>query len=143
MLRDNWEFEYTGAQLCEASNAKIEFHRSRLEWWKAKRKSIMDQIRSDGLEINEKLVMGYRNPKARDWDDGAQVMIRNDLQQALTECQKKLSWHTERLTDFEGWQQLLEANPHARKCLDIGDWLYFFSKDPVSNESATQGEEHV
>ena len=132
MLRTNWEFEYTGTALAEAAKSKIEFHQGRFNWWKEKRKTIMVEIRADGLEINEKLVMGYRNPKSRDWEDGAQVMIRNDLQKALSECHDKLSHHTERLTDFMGWYQMLSANPHARKCLDIQDWLFFFSKKPVA-----------
>jgi hypothetical protein len=143
MLRENWEFEYTGLQLSEAASRKATFHRGRLAWWLDKRKSIMGQIRSEGLEINEKLVMGYRNPKARDWEEGAQVMIRNDLQLLLTECQKKLTWHTERLVDFEGWHQILDANPHARKCLDIQDWLYFFSNDSSTEQADKEGEDHA
>jgi hypothetical protein len=134
MLRSDWEFEYTGAALAEAAKTKLEFHQERLAWWKEKRSAIMTQIRSEGLEINEKISLGFRSPKSRDWEGGAQVMIRNDLQKALNECQEKLSFHTGKINGYKGWYQMLTANPHARKGLDIQDWLYFFSSEPVTDE---------
>ena len=135
MLRDKWDFEYTGAQLCEAAAKRIAFHEERLKWWKDKRQVVMGQIRSEGLEINESLAMAYQSPKSRDWAEGTQVTIRNDLKQALNECQKKLSYHTERLSDFLGWFKMLKANPDARKPLDLNDWLFFFTEGGPDSES--------
>ena len=127
MLRDKWEFEYTGAQLSEAAARRITFHQERVQWWTEKRRTVMAQIRAEGLEVNEKLVMGYQNPKSRDWSDATQLTIRNDLKLALAECHLKLSNHTKELEDFRGWYQVLKANPEARKTLDLEDWLHFFS----------------
>lgn len=141
MLREKWEFEYTGAQLGEAATKKATHHRARMKWWMDKRKSIMGTIRSEGLEINEKLVMEYRRPKGIDWEEGAQVMVRNDLQQSLTECQKKLAWHAHRLNAYEGWRQILNANPYAKKCLDMEDWLFFFSTEGEDKDDKTEGED--
>lgn len=51
--------------------------------WKAKREELLVTIRSEGIEVDEKIVLAYSNPKARDWDRGAEIMIRNDLRKDL------------------------------------------------------------
>ena len=129
MLRKDWGFDYTANKLAEAASTKMAFHQERLDWWKAKRQEVMGTIRSEGLEIDEKLVLEFRNPKARDWDRGAQVMIRNDLQVDLSECLEKLGHHTQQVQQYDGWQQVLAANPDARVKLDIEDWLFFFARN--------------
>ena len=129
MLRKDWCFEYTASKLSEASTEKLAFHQERLNWWKAKRTEVMNTIRSEGLEIDEKIVLEFRSPKSRDWDRGSQVMVRNDLQSDLSECLEKLSHHTEKVQQYDGWQQVLAANPQARVKLDIEDWLFFFGRN--------------
>ena len=129
MLRQDWGFDYTAAKLAEAADQKKAFHHERLDWWKAKRLEVMATIRAEGLEIDEKIVLEFRNPKSRDWTQGSQVMVRNDLQKDLSECLEKLSHHTQQLQQFDGWQQVLAANPEARVKLDIDDWLFFFGRN--------------
>jgi hypothetical protein len=130
MLRNDWKFDYTAARLAEAAGAKMIYHGERLDWWRAKKDEVMKTIRSEGLEIDEKIVLtNYRSPKGRDWERGAQVMVRNDLQKDLEECLEKLQYHTQKLADYDGWQQVLAANPENRLALDIEDWLYFFGKN--------------
>jgi hypothetical protein len=129
MLRQDWGFEYTANKLAEASDRKKAFHQERLDWWKAKRVEVMTIIRSEGLEIDEKIALEYRHPKSRDWDGGSQVMVRNDLQKDLTECLEKLSYHTQQLQQYDGWQQVLAANADVRVKLDIEDWLFFFGRN--------------
>lgn len=128
MLRNNWKFEYAASRLAEAAAGKKAFHQERLDWWKTKRDEVMKTIRAEGIEIDEKIVLTYSNPKARDWDRGAEVMIRNDLQKDLQECLKKLQYHTERVDDYDGWQQVLAANPESRQEIDQEDWLFFFGR---------------
>jgi hypothetical protein len=122
-------FEYTAAKLADAAATKMSFHKERLDWWKTKKAEVMDKIRSEGLEVDEKIALGYRSPKARDWERGAQVMVRNDLQHNLDECLEKLGFHTEQIQQYDGWHQVLTANPEARLRLDIEDWLFFFSRN--------------
>ena len=129
MLRKDWCFDYTASRLSEAATKKQVFHQERLDWWKAKRIEVMNTIRSEGLEIDEKIVLEFRSPKSRDWDWGSQVMVRNDLQNDLSECLEKLSHHTQQVQQYDGWQQVLAANPEARVKLDIEDWLFFFGRN--------------
>ena len=129
MLRKDWGFDYTAHKLAEAAEAKVAFHRERLGWWKDKRTAVMSTIRSEGLEIDEKIALEYRSPKSRDWKRGSQVMVRNDLQKDLDECSEKLAHHTMQLQQYDGWQQVLVANPEARLKLDIEDWLFFFGRN--------------
>ncbi len=129
MLRQDWGFDYTAAKLADAADQKKGFHQERLDWWKTKRMEVMTTIRSEGLEIDEKIALEYRNPKQRDWNQGSQVMVRNDLQRDLSECLEKLGHHTQQLQQYDGWQQVLVANPEARVKLDIDDWLFFFGRN--------------
>lgn len=128
MHRKDWKFAYTAAKLAEAAEGKLRHHNERLEFWKTKKSEIISLIRSEGLEVDEKISLGYRSPKERDWDRGAQVMVRNDLQKDLDECLEKLGYHTGRIADYDGWQQMLSANPENRLELDIDDWLFFFGR---------------
>ena len=128
MLRQDWGFDYTANKLANASDQKKAIHQERLDWWKAKRLEVMNTIRSEGLEIDEKIALEYRNPKSRDWNQGSQLLVRNDLQKDLGECLEKLGHHTQQLQQFDGWQQVLAANPEARVKLDIDDWLFFFGR---------------
>jgi hypothetical protein len=128
MKRDEWVFEYAASDLAEAASGKMWFHEERLEWWKNKKAEIMDTIRADGLEIDEKISLGYRSPKSRDWEDGARVVVRNDLRKDLDECLEKLAFHTEQLRHYDGWHQVLTANPGARLQLQIEDCLFFFGR---------------
>ncbi|MGH8041532.1 MAG: hypothetical protein ACREPN_05760 [Rudaea sp.] len=128
MRRDQWRFEYAAGKLAEAAAVKMKFHRERLEWWKTKRKEVMDKIRSEGLEIDEKIAVGYVSPKAQDWQRSSQISVRDDLRSNLDECQTKLSHHTTQLRDYDGWHQALSANPDVPLRLHIDDWLFFFDK---------------
>lgn len=128
MQRDEWKFEYAGDRLAGAAAQKAAWHQERVEFWKATRERVMTTIRAEGIEIDEKIALGTRSPKARDWERGAEVMIRNDLQKDLAECMEKLAWHTGKVDEYAGWQQLLAANPASRQALDIDDWLFFFAR---------------
>lgn len=129
MLRNDWKFAYTAPNLAEAARTKLAFHDERLEFWRSKKDEVMGLIRSEGLEIDEKIVLQFSHPKARDWERGAQVMVRNDLREKLEECLEKLKWHTDRRREYDGWEQVLAASPENRQELDIDDWLFFFGRN--------------
>lgn len=128
MLRNDWTFEYRASLLSEASRHREDYHRSRLEWWRTKKDEVLGTIRSEGLEIDEKLVLEHPSPKARDWHDATRVTVRTDLRNDLDECLKKLAFHTNELRAYVGWREVLSANPEARLSLDHEDWQFFFSK---------------
>lgn len=131
VLRNDWKFEYTAHALAKAAHDKMNLHQERFDWWQNKRGEVMGTIRAEGLEIDEKLVFSARNVshKARDYDRGAEVMIRNDLKKDLHECHEKLRFHTGKLSDYSAWQQVLSANPENRLSLDVGDWQFFFGDE--------------
>jgi hypothetical protein len=129
MQREQWKFDYTATKLSAAAKAKIAYHEQQLDFWKAKREEVITTIRAEGIEVDEKLVLAHSNPKARDWDRGGEILIRNDLRKVLAECYQKLAYHTEERDTYDGWRQVLEANPENRLSLEIDDWLFFFGKD--------------
>jgi hypothetical protein len=126
MQRNTWTFDYTSHRLAEAAQSKIARHEGRLAHWRAQREAVLAKIRSEGLEIDEKLVMAYPSPKAQDWSRANRVTVRDDLRQHLDECLEKLRAHTGLLRDYEAWNALLAAQPEARLPLDAEDWHFFF-----------------
>jgi len=128
MQRNEWKFDYTASTLANAAQEKVRIHQERLNWWTTKREEVMTTIRAEGLEIDERLVFSSRalSPKVRDFDRGAEIMIRNDLKKDLDECLKKLGLHTAKLSEYKSWQQVLTANPENRLSLDVADWQFFF-----------------
>ena len=129
MQREDWKFTYTGKQLLDAANAKLAHHQKKYGWWLARKDELLAKIRSEGLEVSEAQAVQHSGHKARDWNQGARVMVRNDLQTQLDECLRKLAFHTEELDSFQGWQQVFEANPDSSLPLDHEDWLFFFGRD--------------
>ena len=127
MKRNDWTFDYTAARLAEAAQAKIAHHEARLAFWRGKREEVLGRIRTEGIEIDEKIVLGYQTPKAQDWERANRVTIRDDLRTQLDECHGKLRSHTELVGQYQGWLAMLAANPEARVPLDVEDWQFFFS----------------
>ena len=127
MKRNDWTFDYTAAKLAEAAQAKIAHHEARLVFWHGKRDEVLGRIRTEGIEIDEKIVVGYQTPKAADWQRANRISVREDLRAQLDECHDKLRSHTERLGQFKGWLALLNANPEALLPLDVEDWQFFFA----------------
>lgn len=134
MLRDQWKFRYTAEQLAEAVQQKIQYHDERHTFWNGRREDIVTQIKADGIEVNEKYVLQYGSPKMRDYQQGGDIMIRNDLRKSLTEAYEKLAYHTGRKDTYDGWRQILTANSGLPLDLDINDWLFFFGRDTGTGE---------
>lgn len=128
MKRNDWGFEYTAKVLAEAAHSKRTFHQERFAWWKDKKDQVLNEIRSNGIEVDEKIALEYRSPKSRDWDRGTQVAVREDLSKNISECMEKLSFHASLINDYDGWHQVLVANDSALLSLDHSDWLFFFGQ---------------
>jgi hypothetical protein len=125
MLRHEWEFEYTASVLAEAATMQREFRKGRVEWWTTKQAEVMSKIRESGISVHESPGASYSNTTA---GYGPQVMIDSTLQQDLTECATKIKEHTAQMKAYDGWVQVLSANPDSRVKLHHDDWLVFFGK---------------
>lgn len=123
--RDKWEFEYTAARLAEASSAKRDKHKSKFEWWEKKKTEVMQKIRETGIEIRDSVAASYSNTKG---NYGPQIEISEGMQRDLSECQSKILEHNKLVSQYDGWCQVLQANPEARLKLTHDDWLYFFGE---------------
>jgi hypothetical protein len=122
--RHEWEFEYTAAKLADAAEQKRDSHSVKMKWWEAKKAEVIAEVKDTGIEVSESVAASYSNTKA---SFGPQVMVRADLQQKLTECFSKIKEHDQLTRDYEGWRQVMAANPESRVKLHHDDWLYFFS----------------
>ncbi|MFZ1492999.1 MAG: hypothetical protein WAU60_06245 [Candidatus Competibacter denitrificans] len=123
MQRDRWTFRYAASELTNAAKAKRDHHEQRVLWWQAQKDGVMTEVRESGIEVSESLAIAYKTSA----DFGPQVMVRNDLQQKLTECHNKIKAHTAQAREYDGWVQVLESSPgDSEFSLAQDDWLYFF-----------------
>lgn len=129
MRCNDWTFEHAAREVAAAAHSKAQYHQERLAYWKQKREEVIATIRAEGIEVDEKIVLAFQNPKSRDWDRAGQVLIRNDLQQDLHEIYAKLSEHTSALNEYLAWESVLSAHPEDRLALDIHDWQHFFGRN--------------
>ncbi len=123
MLRDEWGFEFSASKLAAAAADKKAHHEDRLKFWEKAKDDTMAEVRESGIEVSESLAANYSNKSS---GHGPQVMVRNDLQTRLTECHQKLSEHAHRVREYDGWIQVLKADPDKRLTLHADDYLYFF-----------------
>lgn len=131
MQRDDWKFAYTAGDLATAADTKKQHHAERLDWWQAKQKEVIEMVKANGLEVSESLATQYNDPKQFVGSAalrGAQLIVKNDYQQQLNECHQKIGQHSGKVKEYDGWVQVLRANPSERVQLDIDDWLFFFSR---------------
>lgn len=127
MRRDKWTFEYGADELAKAAAAKSQHHGERLTWWNTKREEVMATIRESGIDVNESLAEDYAQ-FSNSASFGPRITVDPTLQSKLLECHKKRLEHDDKRRDYDGWRQLLEANPKARLQLTQDDWLFFFGK---------------
>jgi L-ribulose-5-phosphate 3-epimerase UlaE len=126
MNRVEWEFEYTASALADGAEKQKTFRQSRLEWWTEQKDALMREIRESGVEVTESVasaLAAYTSVSI-----GPQVSIRPDLQKKLSECHSKIQHHANAIAEYDGWVQVLRANPESRQKLNQDDWLYFFGK---------------
>lgn len=123
MLRDEWGFEFTAEKLATAAAEKKAHHEDRLAFWEKAKATVMAEVRDSGIEVSESMAAQYTSKSG---GNGPQVMVRNDLQVKLTECHRKLQEHAFKVREYDGWIQVLKADPGKRLTLHADDYLYFF-----------------
>ena len=129
--RSNWEFEHLGSELLEGATKKEAMRRERLAWWKNQKDKVMQDIKDSGLEVQESLSLQYGTssndirPQAH---GGAQIVVRNDLQNKLNECHAKIRLHDAAAIEYNAWVQVFSKNPNKTFKLKQGDWLFFFGE---------------
>jgi hypothetical protein len=126
--RDEWEFEYTARDIADAAAKQKEYREGRVAAWLEAKQNVMAEIKESGLEVSESVAAGMANYTKSANDYGPQVVIRHDLQKKLTECHEKIKTHQRAIDEYDGWVQVLSANPESRLKLKQSDWLYFFGK---------------
>lgn len=125
MKRDEWVFTYTASKLAEAAANKQEKHSKKLLWWEGKKKETMAKVTEAGIEVQDSVAASYSNTKG---GFGPQIRIDAGLQRDLSECQDKIMEHHGKVNQYNGWVQVLNANPEARLELDHDDYLFFFGE---------------
>jgi hypothetical protein len=127
MLKHEWEFEYTASTLAIAAEAQRDFRKARVDAWEAKKAEVMEKVKTSGLTVHEGPAASMNNYTTANMG-GAHVMVDTTLQADLSECVTKIKQHRDAIRQYEGWVQVLQANPESRLKLHQDDWLFFFGK---------------
>lgn len=130
-IRDEWKFTYTANKLAEGARAQKAFRESRVAWWTEQKAKVMADIRESGVNVSEGIAAQAQLQGAYTTSNagyGPQVTINPDLQRKLAECHGKIQSHSQAVSEYDGWVQVLDANPENRLELTQADWLYFFGK---------------
>lgn len=125
--RQEWEFEHTAGDLAQGAQAQREFRLGRVAWWSAQKEKVMTEIRESGIEVSESLAVGTANYQSKSLH-GPRVLVRNDLQEKLTECHDKIQGHQRAADEYAAWIAFLSAHPGALLKLHAADWQYFFGR---------------
>jgi hypothetical protein len=125
MKRKDWTFTYTASKLAEAATAKTEKHKGKLTWWEEKKAETLKKVAESGIEVKDSVASSYSNTKG---GFGPEIVIDRTLQRDLTECQEKIMEHHNLVEQYDGWVQVLSANPEARLELNQDDYLFFYGK---------------
>jgi len=126
--RDEWEFEYTASKLAEGAQAQREFRLSRVTAWTEAKEKVIQDIKDTGLEISESVAAQMQTYSNSTSAAAPQISINANFQRKLAECHQKIQAHTQAAAEYDGWVQVLSANPESRLKLTQSDWLYFFGK---------------
>lgn len=127
MKRGEWEFEYTASVIAKAAEAQRNYRMTRVEEWEKKKMEVMAKIKESGIEVHESVaasMLNYTTSNAA----GPQIIIDATMQRDLNECHTKIATHRQSATEYDGWAQVLNANPESRLKLKHNDWMYFFGK---------------
>ena len=79
MLRSDWKFTYEAQEVAAAAASKLAQHDGHIDFWREQQATVMNTIRSEGIEINEKIaVEQMANGVLVDWknifdDDGKEM----------------------------------------------------------------------
>lgn len=125
--RDNWEFEYTASKLAEGAEKQKAHRLSRVLAWTEAKDKVMAEVKESGIEVSESAAADMKSYHSTQ-SAGPRVTVRHDLQAKLTECHQKIESHRAAAAEYDGWVQVLTANPESRLKLTQSDWLYFFGK---------------
>lgn len=124
MNRNEWDFPYTADKLLQAATTKHDHHKTRLAWWERKKAETVEKVKAEGIEIDESVADIISNSYGR----GPTVGVRNDLVRDLQECVLKIREHRDKVSDYDGWMQVLASQGQSSFNLHHEDWLFFFGK---------------
>jgi hypothetical protein len=126
MKRNEWTFELKTEQLLDAATAKVAHHTQRLEFWRGAEESVMKEVREKGISVEQSLAGANYSNKSPGY--GPQIVIDETYQRKLNEASTKIREHTQKVSEYDGWCQVLTANTGRTYQLNADDYLYFFGK---------------
>src|SRR6266705_4904906 len=115
--RADWLFVYPVATVLAGAKAKLVYHETRGEFWRAEREKAVAAIKGAGFEVREYEVTGGKD---------VQVVVDSSLQARLSQCSAKIREHISKIKEYRQWVAVLETQaPTENIDLHMDDALYF------------------
>lgn len=125
MKRDEWIFDFPATKLAAAAKAKLDHHDERLKFWQAAKEKTLAEIKEKGITVSDSQSDSSSNIQ-RGYH--AQIMVDQTYQRQLNESANKIESHRDKVREYTGWVQVLEANQDRTYSLEADDYLFFFGK---------------
>lgn len=127
-----WTFPYSATDLATAAAEKVKHHAERLEFWTKARTKVLDDIKEKGLVIETPLAKRAMSDTYNATRRQTTVSVDDAMERDLDEAHIKVTEHEQKLKDYTGWQQVMEAQatktPMPNFDLTHNDWLFFFGR---------------
>jgi hypothetical protein len=119
-LRQEWDFVYQAAEVCEAAERQVQHHVARIAWWEGEGKTAEEELKKKGFEYRER----YDSVGT-----GVQIVGDPELATRVASCQQKIREHKASEKQYSTWARALKNLPQRGGSqelkLKIDDILFF------------------
>jgi len=120
--RENWLFNFDQPILLKAAQKKLEFRKSRAEYWVKRKDELEAELRTKGVTITQ----SESHNLVSNTGAAPKVVLNTDLQKSFAEAHAKIQEHTAAMTEYAAWVNLFSSTVPQSLALTMGDWIYFF-----------------
>ena len=116
MKRREWEFEYSAAKVTDAAEAKVAYHKDRLEFWQEEKETSEAKLKDSTIAVER---------HERTGGDRIEVKVDQSIARRLAESCQKIDGHEHSVTEYRRWVAALRLKPEQVLVLTIDDMTYF------------------
>lgn len=115
--RYSWEFQYPVSVILESLSVKIEHHSWRKSFWLTEQEKAFQTVKDSGIDVRSYPMSGGNREE---------LVIDPALSDRVSECKRKVSFHSSKVDEYIAWLTALETLPKDQNLtLYFDDVSYF------------------
>jgi len=115
-MRHQWTIPFHASQVARLAEARLAYHRVRLDAWEAEHKQAQSELQAKGVEVRSYDVTGGQRQD---------VTIDPVLAKRLGECQAAIKKHQTAIDELERWHRVLRDRDSITLDLTQDDLEFF------------------